>query len=106
MPAPPARTIRLTHPPDTRGVGVFRITAAGRSHHYTFREIRCDIGGRGFVIHRLGLGPVFHVRVGRPVDCSCECLGFLYRSRCRHVLGLLALIRHGARSALSLGGTP
>lgn len=89
------RTIRLFRPPGRDGVGVFRITAGGRSHFYTFREIQCDIGGRGFAVHRTGLGMLYHVRVGTPRDCSCECLGFLRWARCRHVLGLRALIRQG-----------
>jgi hypothetical protein len=83
-------------------VGVFRISVAGKSWLYTFREIPCFIGGRGFVIHRTGLGIPFHVRVGEPRDCSCECLGFLYRNRCRHILGLLALMRKGYLSRKSI----
>jgi hypothetical protein len=87
------RTIRLVHPPDVFGVGAFRITVRGRTTHYTFREVPCDIGGRGFAVHLLGLGHLYYVRVGRPEDMSCECKGFLYRGFCRHVLGLLALLR-------------
>jgi hypothetical protein len=90
---PTPRTISLVRPKDKHGVAVFRITAEGRTTHYAAWEIRCDIGGRGFAVHRLGLGELYHVRVGRRVDCSCECLGFLRHSRCRHILGLLALIR-------------
>jgi SWIM zinc finger len=89
----PARTIRLTHAPGPDGIGAFSITANGRTCHYTFREMRCDIGGRGFAIHRLGLGTLYHTRAGRPSDWSCECKGFLFRGYCRHVLGLAALIR-------------
>jgi len=90
----PKRTIRLVRAP-IDGVGVFSITAADRTVHYTVHEIRCDIGGRGFAVHRLGLGNLYHVRVGRPQDCSCECKGFLYHGYCRHILGLLALLREG-----------
>ncbi len=93
--APPARTIRLVRSPAADGVGVFSITADRQTHHYTIHEIRCDIGGRGFAVHRLGLGTLYHVRVGRPADCSCECLGFLYRGKCRHILGLRALVQQG-----------
>jgi hypothetical protein len=89
------RTIRLVRPPDRFGVGVFSVRVGEETAHYTLREIRCDIGGRGFAVHKLGLGRLYHVRVGRRVDCSCECLGFLAHGRCRHVLGLLALIRRG-----------
>jgi len=91
--AKPARTIRLVYEPDRDGVGAFSITANERTCYYTFREILCEIGGRGFAVHRLGLGALYHVRVGRPTECTCECKGFLFRNTCRHVLGLLALIR-------------
>jgi len=91
----PPRTIRLVRPLDRHGVGVFCVTVGARAWHYVLHEIRCDIGGRGFEVHRLGLGTLYHVRVGHRVDCSCECLGFLSRGSCRHILGLLALIREG-----------
>jgi hypothetical protein len=91
----PRRVIRLVRPPTASGVGVFVVTAGRTTTYYTLREIPCEIGGRGFAVHRLGLGHLYHVRVGRPHDCSCECLGFLRWGRCRHVLGLLALIRRG-----------
>jgi hypothetical protein len=77
------------------GVGVFSVTATDGITFYALHELRCDIGGRGFAVHRLGLGTLYHVRIGRPAECSCECKGFLYRSQCRHVLGLLALMRAG-----------
>ncbi len=89
-----ARSIRLVRSPAVDGVGVLRIDVGKRCNFYTFHEIPCLIGGRGFVVHRLGLGNVYHVRIGKRTDCSCECLGFLYYTRCRHVQGLLALVRH------------
>jgi hypothetical protein len=97
-PAPglaPVRTIRLVRSPREDGVGVFCISAGQRTSFYTFHEIPCAIGGRGFAVHKLGLGALYHVRVGRHSDCSCECLGFLTGGKCRHVLGLLTLARHG-----------
>src|SRR4051812_3205168 len=90
------RTIRLVRSPAADGVGVFAITAGGRSHHYVVVELPCEIGGRGFAVHRLGLGTVYHVRVGDSADSTCECLGFLRWGRCKHVAGLRALIRSGA----------
>jgi hypothetical protein len=91
--AAPARTIRLVRSPKDDGIGVFRIDPAdGRPQFYTVRELPCEIGGRGFAVHRLGMGNVYHVRVGCP-DPSCECLGFLRWGRCKHVAGLGALIR-------------
>ena len=90
----PPRLIRLIRRPDEFGVGVFSITKDHRTHFYVFKEIRSDIGGRGFAVHRLGLANLYHVRVGTPREASCECLGFLSRGRCKHVQGLTALIGH------------
>jgi hypothetical protein len=89
------RTIRLVRPQQVDGIGVFSIRDPRRTTFYTFCEIPCAIGGRGFAVHKLGLGQLYHVRIGKRQDCSCECLGFLSRGVCRHVLGLLALSRHG-----------
>jgi SWIM zinc finger len=90
-----ARSIRLVRPPGRDGVGVFCITAEDGISFYAMHELPCEIGGRGFAVHRLGLSTLYHVRVGETADCSCECKGFLYRSQCRHVAGLLALMRAG-----------
>ena len=87
--------IRLIRSPSQDGVGVFCVSVKQKTSFYTFREIPCSIGGRGFAVHRLGLGQLYHVRIGTRAECSCECLGFLATGRCRHVLGLLALTRHG-----------
>jgi hypothetical protein len=95
MPERPPRLIRLVRPPDDRGVGVFAITNKGQTQYYVCCEIRCDIGGRGFVVHRLGLADLYHVRIGSPSESSCECLGFLRHGHCKHVQGLTALIGHG-----------
>ena len=93
--ARPARTIRLLRPITPEAAGVVCVTAEDESAFYAVRELPCDIGGRGFAVHRLGLGTLYHVRVGKPHDCSCECKGFLYHGYCRHILGLLALTRQG-----------
>ncbi len=88
------RVIRLFRAPDSFGVGVFAITDKGHSQYYVFKEIVCDIGGRGFTVHRIGLANVYDVRVGNPAESSCECMGFLRHGRCKHVQGLAALIGH------------
>ena len=67
-------------------------SAAQSLHH---GEIRCEIGGRGFAVHRLGQGELYHVRVGAPEDTSCECMGFLRWGKCKHTAALAALIRKG-----------
>jgi hypothetical protein len=91
----PSRSIRLVRSPSRDGAGVFSITANAETKFYTLHEITCQIGGRGFAVHRLGLGTLYHVRVGTPEECSCECMGFLAHGHCRHILGLRALIRRG-----------
>lgn len=93
MPGP--RTIRLLQEPTADGPGVFVIADKKQSTFYVFREIPCEIGGRGFEVHRLGLGTLYHVRVGESRDCTCECMGFLSKNRCKHVSGLIALTGHG-----------
>ena len=95
------RTIALVRPPDGRGVGVFRISDGKQSQFYTFRELPCEIGGRGFAVHRLGQGNLYHVRVGVPGDQTCECMGFLRWDHCKHVAGLNALIAQGKLAAES-----
>lgn len=74
---------------------MFCVTDRGKASYYTFREIPCEIGGRGFAVHRTGMGNLYHVRIGTPEQCSCDCAGFTYKNNCKHVLGLLALERHG-----------
>jgi hypothetical protein len=90
-----SRTIELVRLPDEHGVGVFCIAAGGKSQFYAVREIPCEIGGRGFAVHRLGMGTLYHVRIGAPAECECECLGWLRWGRCKHVAGLLALTGRG-----------
>jgi hypothetical protein len=90
-----ARTIRLVRPLTPDEPGVLCIVDKGKSTFYAFREIPCEIGGRAFAVHRLGLGTLYCVRVGAPEECSCECLGFLSKGHCKHIQGLLALTGHG-----------
>lgn len=85
------RTVRLVREASVEGVAVMCVTDGRHSTYYTVRELPCEIGGRGFAVHKMGLGTLYHVRAGEPADCSCECLGFLRHGYCKHVLGLLAL---------------
>jgi len=92
--AAPQRSIRLLRSPRPQGPGLMAITSKRQTNYYAFTEMPCDIGGRAFALHRLGLGKLYHVRVGTAAECSCECLGFLQHRKCKHVLGLLALTGH------------
>src|SRR5947207_718951 len=90
------RSIRLLRAPaEGDGVGVCCIASGKDVAFYAFQEIPCAIGGRTFALHRLGLGTVYHVRIGAPEECSCECMGFLSKGHCKHLLGLLALVERG-----------
>jgi hypothetical protein len=89
------RTIGLIRPPAVDGVGVFRISVGETITLYAVHEIRCEIGGRGFAVHRLGLGELYHVRIDSLEESTCECLGFLRHGYCKHVLGLYALVQAG-----------
>lgn len=89
------RLIRLLRPPHADEPGVLALESESKIQFYVFREIPCAIGGRGFAIHRLGLGNLYHVRVGKPIDLLCECMGFYSRGNCKHLKALLALTGHG-----------
>lgn len=90
---PSKRFVRLLRSPaEGDGVGVCCLGVGKELTYYVFKEIGSAIGGRGFAMHRLGLGSLYHVLVGQPEECSCECMGFLAHGTCKHVLGLLALI--------------
>jgi hypothetical protein len=88
------RSIRLLREPENGNAGLMCISDPRQTSYYAFHEIPCQIGGRAFALHRLGLGRLYHVRVGAPPQCSCECMGFLRHGKCKHVLGLLALTGH------------
>ena len=94
MAASPPRHIRLLRAPSAIDPGLVALTANKKTTFYVFKEIPTEIGGRGFIMHRLGLGNVYHVRVGTPEQCSCECLGFYRHGKCKHVQGMAALVGH------------
>lgn len=89
------RSITLMRSPEGGDVGVFRISEKKATTYYIFCEIPCEIGGRGFVVHRLGLGERYDVRIGNDAECACECMGFLAHNRCKHIEALLTLEKHG-----------
>jgi hypothetical protein len=70
------RVIRLVRPPDEGGVGVFLVRVGRTTTHYTLHEIPCEIGGRGFVVHKLGLGSTTSGWASRrivPASASASC---------------------------------
>jgi hypothetical protein len=91
--APKTRSICLLRPPAADGVAVIRVTIGEANTFYAVHEIACEIGGRGFAVHRLGLGELYHVRIDSLEESTCECMGFLRHGYCKHVLGLFALVQ-------------
>lgn len=79
----------------TNEATVIRITEDAVPSFYAVTELDCEIGGRAFGVHKLGEAAPYHVRVGKPSETSCECLGWLRHRKCRHVAGLAALIADG-----------
>ncbi len=73
--------------------GVMRITAEGVSTYYRYREIPCEIGGKGFEVWRFAASEPYYVRVGTPRTCFCDCIGFTARTTCRHILALIAIAK-------------
>ncbi len=88
-------SVRLLRSPTVDGIGVMCVTERKGDVCYAFREIPCEIGGRGFSVHRLGLGSLYHVRIDGAVESSCECMGYLSHGRCRHIFALRSLMRDG-----------
>jgi len=86
------RSVRLVRNPADDGVGVMGLTDRKGESLYAFREIPCDIGGRGFLVHRIGLEQLYHVRIHGDKESTCECMGYLSHGRCRHIFALQALL--------------
>ncbi len=89
------RSIAVVRPVGPDGLAVVRITVGKKTAFYVVKELLSEIGGRGFAMHKLGIAPFYHVRIGKPEDISCECMGYLAHGMCRHVLGLQALAGAG-----------
>lgn len=99
-------TVRVEEIPPPGGVGVFAVRETKRRwRQYGFREIRCEVGGRGFVVG--GGRDVYHARVG-PDDgeTECECLGFAGYGYCKHVAGLRVVVARMAPAAFDFWGRP
>lgn len=104
-------TVCLEELPAPGGVGVFAVrTGKGRGRRgrerwtqYGFREIKCEVGGRGFVVG--GGRDVYHARVGpEDGDTDCECLGFAGHGYCKHVAGLTVAVVRMAPVAFDFWG--
>lgn len=74
-------------PPGADGCGTFIAGRGSGRRLYGYREIACQVGGRGFVVG--GGDDVYFARVGDPDgNDSCECMAFLRGGECKHLAGL------------------
>ena len=93
--SPLVRSIRLVQRPTSAAAGVMGLTDRKGESLYELFEIACEIGGRGFSVHRIGEDKLYHVRIAGRAESSCECLGYLAHGRCRHIFALQTLIEGG-----------
>jgi hypothetical protein len=88
-----------------RGVRTLVITQDGERTFYDLREVRCDIGGRGFRLDKCCEGSGsdreesgYDVRVDGGSDGSCTCKGFTFHRHqkpCKHIAAVQALVKLG-----------
>lgn len=93
----PARSCRLW---DVDGARVLTIVigtgAKAQGTHYHFAEVLCDFG-RGFELRKFVTdgGEVYHVHLDPTTGSTCDCLGYLKWSRCKHRDAVAELVRRG-----------
>ena len=98
------RSVRLLASIDTTAgpAGFFRVRqkCQGRREPevttYSFAEVPCDIGGRGFVVEKVDPATgrtleTYHTRIDGE-HLSCDCRGFLRHQLCKHTDALIALV--------------
>lgn len=91
------KSVKMIKAPVSRGMpGVFAFRAGKRTTFYLFREISCDIGGRGWEVYRLTSQVAYHVRTGyKGANLRCDCTGFNALGMCRHVLSIQNFVHLG-----------
>ena len=89
----PARSIRLCVKPTAETAGVVSISVGKAAQDYILTEIPADFG-RGFLLEKIGHEESYHVNIDADRR-TCECLGYLKHSHCKHSEGLAALIAAG-----------
>jgi hypothetical protein len=96
-PNKPRRHVAVVKKSEGGEAGVLRVKAGRRLTYYLYREIPCDVGGRGWEVWRLTASEPYNCRTGdRASEICCDCIGFEARGLCRHVLALMALHFRGA----------
>jgi hypothetical protein len=88
------------------GTGVACFTEGGAGDDYLVTAMPADFG-RAFEVVKLCPeegNPSYHVLLAADGTYSCECKGFLSWDRCRHVSGLLQLLRAGKLDHLPVEG--
>jgi hypothetical protein len=98
---PVERTATLTAPLGTDGAdGRLLLTVGKEVFLCWLAELPTQIAGRAFSLAKVGHAGEedgdYHILVGtNPADTSCTCKGWTYKSRCKHVAALSALVAAG-----------
>jgi hypothetical protein len=91
------RTVRLKLAPSEFGPGIINITAGKVDQDYFFLSFPSDFG-RAFLLEKTGgiEDDQYHVNLDLiEGKHRCDCLGHSRWQKCKHVDGLLALIKAG-----------
>jgi len=92
---PIPREMNLLNAPAAQRWGAMLLTVGKERRGYLFREITCDIGGRAFEVVKVGTDETtYHVRLDGQ-QSTCECLGFLKHSHCKHLAAIAKLLDLG-----------
>ncbi len=90
----PVRSIRLCIAPSPINTGVVRIYVGHAFQEYLRNEVEGCAFGRGFLLSKIGHEEQYHVNVDHNRR-TCECLGYITHSHCKHADGLAALVNAG-----------
>lgn len=88
-----SRTIEVLFPPSGSESGVIQIRDGNQTDKYFITSVVSEWGPT-FRLEKIGGSEVYEVIIdaGRG---SCECKGFGYRGKCRHISGIRALLSRG-----------
>jgi hypothetical protein len=105
----PARSIRwVMEPSEQHPFGVLKIRVGAEVDVYFFRRLPCTFEGcEAFEVQKLaqeGACTAYHILLdGQSDKHSCECEGFLRHGHCKHVEGLLVLLRKRSAGTTPVG---
>jgi hypothetical protein len=102
-PAPSSLSVRLILAPTVHKAGVVRIAMGCKCADYFLRLVPAD-WGRGFRLQEMGPASAedYHVNLDGE-QSTCDCMGHLRWGHCKHVEGLLVLLRKRSAGTAPVG---